>query len=625
MCGINGIVSCSQNDLKLIHKMNSLIYHRGPDDEGIYKHYSTNFSVALGMRRLSIIDLNSGSQPIYNNDKSIVIVFNGEIYNYRILRNKLEKKGIIFKTNSDTEVILRLYENEGINSIHKLDGMYAFSIFDKKKSKIFIARDFFGEKPLYYYKKNNKLIWSSELKSIVNAIEHKPEISTDGLSLFFQLTYIPAPHTIYKDICKLEPYSYLEIDLNSKKLQKKPIPENNSNADYTNLNFKEAKKLTRSLIFESVESRAVSDVPIGSFLSGGVDSSIISLCLSMSQKKKINTFSIGFEKKEFDETDRSDEVAKIIKSDHNRIRVSQNDLSVNIHDVILNFDEPFADSSAIPTFLVSNLTSKSIKVALTGDGGDEVFGGYNKYYMARLNKIYTSIVPNNIHSKFFNSFKNLIRLKHDSRGSLYKLNRLIESIDYGNSFYSNIISLGFKYKLLKKVFQEKNNLLDVRNLTIFKKDDTLHNFRNIDKLISLEGDMLVKVDRTSMLNSLECRAPFLNKKIWDFTNNIDESFLLNKWNKKYILKESFKNYFPKGFLHKQKKGFGVPVGDWLKTILKSELLSFIEKDFVKKQGIFNYDYISIIVKNHLNSNEDNTFKVWTYYCFQKWYVKSYLN
>ena len=605
--------------------MNSLIYHRGPDDEGIYKHYSTNFSVALGMRRLSIIDLNSGSQPIYNNDKSIVIVFNGEIYNYRILRNKLEKKGIIFKTNSDTEVILRLYENEGINSIHKLDGMYAFSIFDKKKSKIFIARDFFGEKPLYYYKKNNKLIWSSELKSIVNAIEHKPEISTDGLSLFFQLTYIPAPHTIYKDICKLEPYSYLEIDLNSKKLQKKPIPENNSNADYTNLNFKEAKKLTRSLIFESVESRAVSDVPIGSFLSGGVDSSIISLCLSMSQKKKINTFSIGFEKKEFDETDRSDEVAKIIKSDHNRIRVSQNDLSVNIHDVILNFDEPFADSSAIPTFLVSNLTSKSIKVALTGDGGDEVFGGYNKYYMARLNKIYTSIVPNNIHSKFFNSFKNLIRLKHDSRGSLYKLNRLIESIDYGNSFYSNIISLGFKYKLLKKVFQEKNNLLDVRNLTIFKKDDTLHNFRNIDKLISLEGDMLVKVDRTSMLNSLECRAPFLNKKIWDFTNNIDESFLLNKWNKKYILKESFKNYFPKGFLHKQKKGFGVPVGDWLKTILKSELLSFIEKDFVKKQGIFNYDYISIIVKNHLNSNEDNTFKVWTYYCFQKWYVKSYLN
>lgn len=623
MCGINGIISNNQSDLKLIHRMNSLIFHRGPDDEGIFKHSSTNFSVALGMRRLSIIDLESGSQPIYNNDKSIVIVFNGEIYNYKTLRDNLEKKGIIFKTNSDTEVILRLYENEGINSIHKLDGMYAFSIFDKKKSKLFIARDFFGEKPLYYYKKNNKLIWSSELKSIVTAIKHKPEISYNGLSLFFQLTYIPAPYTIYKDIYKLEPYSFLEIDLNSKKFVKKPIPENNSKADYTNLNFKEAKKNTRSLIFESVESRAVSDVPIGSFLSGGVDSSIISLCLSMSQEKKINTFSIGFEKKEFDETDRSDVVSKIIKSDHNKIIVSQNDLSVNIHDVILNFDEPFADSSAIPTFLVSNLTSKSIKVALTGDGGDELFGGYNKYYMAKLNKIYTTIIPNNIHLRFFNSFKNLIKLKHDSRGSLYKLNRLVESIDYGNSFYSNIISLGFKYKLLKKVFHDEKNLLDVKKLTIFKKDDTLHNFRNIDKLISLEGDMLVKVDRTSMLNSLECRAPFLNKKIWDFTNSIDESFLLNKWNKKYILKESFKHYFPKGFLNKQKKGFGVPVGDWLKTILKSELLSFIEQDFVKKQGIFNYNYISDLVKNHLNSNEDNTFKIWTYYCFQKWYVKSY--
>lgn len=629
MCGINGILSLNiKNEDKLrssIFNMNNLIFHRGPDDDGIFVDNNSSFGLAMGMRRLSIIDLNSGKQPISNADKSITIVFNGEIYNYKILRKELISQGVIFKTKSDTEVILKLYEKHGVKSFSKLDGMYAFSIYDKKQKKIIIARDFFGEKPLYYYKNEKGLYWASELKSLKCILPTSPQISNEALSLYFQLTYIPSPYTIYKDVFKLEPNSFLEIDCNNCEFSIKKIESYSQKAIKQAISFKDAKQITKELVFESVKSRAISDVPIGAFLSGGVDSSIVSLALAKKSNVKIDTFSMGFEKKSFDETDKSRTVANLINSNHHEFVVRQKDMQEDIHNVLLNFDEPFADSSALPTYLVSKLTSQHVKVALTGDGGDEVFGGYNKYFMGKFNHKYTSLIPQKFHETLKKISSSVLKNTDDSRGLKFKLNRLIKAIEYNDKFYFNIISLGFQKEELHKLLKEKS--LENEVLLLFKGNEpnNVSGYRAIDKRLSLEGDMLVKVDRMSMLNSIECRAPFLNKDIWDFTNSLPDSYLIKGWNKKYLLKESFSEFFPKDFLNKPKQGFGVPVGDWLRTILKEELKSYCESEFLEKQNIFNVNFVNKLIDNHIKGKEDNTFRVWSFFCFQKWYKFSYLS
>lgn len=629
MCGINGIVLNTNVDINILKTkiavMNDQIIHRGPDDSGSFVNSEDRFSVAMGMRRLAIIDLNSGKQPMNSEDGNVTIVFNGEIYNYKELRQELLYKGVKFNTSSDTEVILKLYETYGIESFKKLDGMYAFSIYDKKIKKLFIARDFFGEKPLYYFKSENSFIWASEIKSILNATPTVPKINKHGLNLFFRLTYIPAPYTIYDNMFKLESNSFLTLDTKSldftisniekqEKINKKSIP------------FDKARKEVKELVEKSVESRSVSDVPIGTFLSGGVDSSIVSLCLSRFTNDKINTFSVGFEKKSFDESDKAKTVAKLIGSNHHEFIINENDLENSIHDIVLNFDEPFADSSCLPTYLVSNKTSQYVKVALTGDGGDEVFGGYNKYYMGRINQKYTNLIPSKVHDFIKSKASLFLKTKDDSRGKRFKLNRLINSIDYSDNHYWDIISLGFGLNNLSSLLLPSYRIEDPfqyhKNLTKIKSPKNLTDYRIIDKNISLEGDMLVKVDRTSMFASLECRAPFLNREIWNYTNELPEEYLIKGWDKKHILKEAFKEEFPKDFLNKSKSGFGVPVGDWLKSKLRKELVSYIEPDKLKKQSIFQISSIDKLVKDHLKG-KDNTFMVWTFFCFQKWYFHNY--
>jgi asparagine synthase (glutamine-hydrolysing) len=625
MCGINGIYSSDIVDLKsLVSKMNDLIIHRGPDDEGYY-YESSSFSIAFGMRRLSIIDLISGKQPIFSKDNLVGIVFNGEIYNHQEIKENLIKKGVAFFTNSDTEVVLKLYENEGVKSFSKLDGMFAFSIYDKSIGKVFIVRDFFGEKPLYYSKTKNGLIWSSELKSIISVLPFKPNINKQSISLFFQLTYIPAPFTIYDKVFKLEPYHYIELDCNKNTFLINEIVHDKKSFSIDSKDM--AKKEVFDLVNKSVLSRSISDVPIGTFLSGGVDSSIVSFCLSKHQSNKIDTFSVGFKNKSFDESDKSRLVSKLINSNHHEFIVAEKDLTGNIEEIILNFDEPFADSSALATFLVSNKTKDFVKVALTGDGGDEVFGGYNKYYMGKLNQKYTSFVPEIFHKKSIKLIEYILTNKEDSRGIKFKIKKFLNSINYKDDFYYNIISLGFKDTEIQSIFNSDFNYSN--GLQYFKdkfesNSNTITNFRAIDKEISLEGDMLTKVDRASMLVSLECRAPFLNKELWDFTSQLPDSYLINGWDKKHILKEAFKEFFPKDFLNKTKKGFGVPVGDWLRSELRLELLNYVNKSFILNQNIFNYEVVLKLIMDHLDSKVDNTFKVWTYYCFQKWYNNIYI-
>jgi asparagine synthase (glutamine-hydrolysing) len=627
MCGINGFLSFIENQVSYdIQEMNDLIIHRGPDDEGRFKEKNEYFDISMGMRRLSIIDLESGNQPIYSDDKKVIIVFNGEIYNFKELKNELEKKNINFRTDSDTEVILKLYLEFGVDSFSKLDGMFAFSIYDKRINKIFIARDYFGEKPLYYSNIDDSFLWGSELKSIISQTANKPEISKKGMELYFSLTYIPAPYTIYEGVLKLEANKYLEYSIEDKKLLIHQIHQNNKIPKF-NGSFEHAKDFTKKLVKESVLSRSMSDVPIGTFLSGGVDSSIVSYCLSKNSENRINTFSIGFDNKKFDETEKSRVVANLINSKHHEFIINEKSLYSNLDEILNNFDEPFADSSALPTYLVSKITSEHVKVALTGDGGDEVFGGYNKYYMNHINSTYTNFVSEKAHALIKKTASLLLTTNDDDRGLKFKARKAIDSIDYNDNFYWNIISLGFKENEINKILKnDSNDIFDYyKNNLKLNKSNSLLDLRNIDKNISLEGDMLVKVDRTSMLSSLECRAPFLNKELWDFTNSLPSNYLIKNTSKKHILKESFKDSFPSNFLEKSKKGFGVPVGDWLRSILKDELIYLCDKTFIEEQNLFNYNHVNELVSRHISSLEDNTFKVWTYFCFQKWYKKTYLS
>ncbi|MBB1542449.1 MAG: asparagine synthase (glutamine-hydrolyzing) [Flavobacteriaceae bacterium] len=627
MCGINGLVykNAENTDVQsIIEKMNQKIIHRGPDEDGFFVEHLEDKTIAFAMRRLSIVDLSTGKQPIFTEDKSKVIVFNGQIYNSEVLKKTLVQKGFAFYTSSPAEVVLKLYECFGLEAFNMLDGVFAFSIYDKILGKIFIARDFFGDKPLHYQHSEKGLIWASELKSIISVLDKKPEIDNMGLNLYFQLTYIPAPFTIYKGISKLESNSFIEYDVNTNALKIHEI--HSEKIEKQQVSFDEAKKNVRKLVEESVSSRSVSDVSLGAFLSGGVDSSIISLCLSKQSDSKIDTFSIGFDKKSFDETDKSRLVANLIGSNHHEFVISEKDLTAHLDEILLNFDEPFADSSALPSYIVASKTADYVKVALTGDGGDEVFGGYNKYLIGGINQKYTSLVPRFLHQSVLKVANALTKQKGDERGLKFKVRKALNSIDYDDSFFYNIIKLGFTDEEMSIYLNEKDR---VKNPLAYYQQripnpKNLTDFRNVDKMISLEGDMIVKVDRTSMLASMECRAPFLTREIWNYTLSLPDEYLLKGNNKKMILKKAFENEFPEQFLEKSKKGFGVPVGDWLRQGMRSELLSYIDDKFLEEQDIFDIQNIKKIVLNHLNSVEDNSFKIWTFYCFQKWYKNTYL-
>ena len=627
MCGINGIISLS-NTFSLLDKlnvMNDLIKHRGPDDEGVFFENNMFYNICFGMRRLSIIDITNGAQPIFTEDNRYGVVFNGEIYNYKELKYFLQSHGYNFYSESDTEVILKLFQFEGPISFSRLDGMFAICIYDKLSSKVYLARDYFGEKPLYFHNsKKEGFIFSSELKSLLSVLESKPTISKKGLSLFFQLSYIPAPFTIYDQVFKLEANRYLVLDCIT--LEHKILLIEKADNIFKIQDKEEAIEITKSLLFKSVKSRSVSDVPVGSFLSGGVDSSIISLCMSQLSNKSIDTYSIGFENKNFDETKKARIVSDIIGSKHNEYIISDNNILDSIDLILKNFDEPFADSSAIPSYLVSLNASKNIKVVMTGDGGDEVFGGYNKYYIGFLNKFYTKFISQQNHKAIKGIINSLFTDNKDTRGFNFKINKTINSIDYEDEFYFNIISLSFKKDSLKDIL--KQDYLEEDSLKYFKQNEnkieSLLDFRNIDKLISLEGDLLTKVDRVSMLTSLECRSPFLNKEIWDFTSQIPENYLISKtFQKKHILKEAFKEYFPRKFFNSKKQGFGIPVGDWLRKDLKNDLLYLSEENLLKSQGIFIIENIKRLIHDHLYNSVDNTFKIWTFYSFQKWYFTNY--
>ncbi|THD66772.1 asparagine synthase (glutamine-hydrolyzing) [Robertkochia marina] len=629
MCGINGIIarnSSIEHVRNTMNTMNALIHHRGPDGGGFFiEKFRENTFMGLGMKRLAIIDLNNGVQPMLGRNGELALVFNGEIYNFQLLKEELKAQGVTFSTNSDTEVILKIYEFHGISGFRKLDGMFAFSLLDLQKHKVFLVRDFFGEKPLYYKQNSNGMIWGSELKSIISALDSKPDIDKHALNLFLRLTYIPAPKTIYEGIKKLEPNRILSYDILTNETSIQKLYKQNSYYHSSNFSFVSALKETRRLVQASVESRSISDVPIGTFLSGGIDSSIISLCLAKASAKPINTFSIANTNSDFDESKKAKTVSKIINSNHHEFIIKEDELTHSIGAILDNFDEPFADSSAIPSFLLARKTNDHVKVALTGDGGDELFGGYNKYYIGKINRKYTSLIPKSLHDILSKRSSLLLSSSSDKRGRRFRIQKLLNAIDYGDEYYWNIISLGFTPHQLNSFLSSEYKIKGIfSDFSHNQKTNNLHDYRHIDKNVSLEGDMLVKVDRTSMLNSLECRSPFLNKTLWEFTNSLPEDYLLKGFNKKYLLKKAFESEFPNGFFDKKKQGFGIPIGDWLRESLKTELMGYIDPEKLKNQNIFSIEKIQNLVLNHISGQIDNTFSVWTFYCFQRWYYHTFL-
>ena len=626
MCGINGLLykEPTANIVSDISEMNIRILHRGPDDDGIYIY---DDRLAMGMRRLSIIDLEQGHQPMYNDDRSLIVTFNGEIYNFRELKKGLQDKGVIFRTHSDTEVVLRMFEAYGTGSFSQLNGMFAIAIHDEKNKQVIIARDRFGEKPLYFYRNNKQIAWASELKSLKRIISDQKEIEPKALLLFLSLTYIPAPYTIYKDVYKLGAGHYMilkteDLDISNHKYWDISLEPAESIKSYT-----EAKKELKTLLFNSVEKRLIADVPIGVFLSGGVDSTIIAAIMNKISGKKISTFSIGSSNKRYDESERARQIAGHVHSDHHEYILDYTEILEQIDSIILNYDEPFADSSCIPTWYLSKKTSEHVKVALTGDGADEVFGGYNKYLIHSYGNIYDKIVPGFIREK---AVKPLIKSKiwknTDTKSAISKIKKLIEAV--GNDVITNhfnIISLGFKKEELGYLLTNNSNA-DID--TVFSQYipdlpagdvDKLKIARYLDKNISLEGDMLVKVDRASMLCSLECRAPFLDYRLIEFSYCIPDHFLIKGNNKKRILKDTFEDLLPSRFFKAPKAGFEVPISYWFRNELKTELLKTLSEEACTKHGYFNYDYISNLLNEHLESNIDHSYKLWTIYCFQKWY------
>ncbi len=624
MCGIQGILDpLGGLDKYLAERHLNFLTNRGPDASGTY----SDDHIFLGHRRLSIIDLSTGAQPMYSVDKMQVIVYNGEIYNFKKLRQELQNAGRAFKTESDTEVILEGYLKWGMSlMLSKLEGMFAFALYDKSIEKLFIARDRFGEKPLYYLSTETGFYFASELKAITHVLEKK-EIDITALNLYLTLTYIPAPYTIYKGISKLLPGDFIELDKNAEvKIDRYYSLEDQINSGVKYNSYEAAKTDLRSLLFDSVRDRMISDVPLGSFLSGGIDSSIVTAIMAEISPDPVHTFSIGFKEKAYDESSRASLVSNHLKTKHNSFIVDYKDLLDCADDAVDYFDEPFADSSAIPSYLVAKMASEYVKVVLTGDCADELFGGYEKYLAPYYAAKY-SMLPGFIKAPV----KALVGITpHNSYTNvpLRKIKKLIRnSSESPFDLHYNFMSLGFnetiKSSLLKPDFQSETRQLVKSTFDTLEKSGEMDKGFYTDVKWVLEGDMLTKVDRMCMRHSLEARVPFLDSSIVNASFRMPWQYKIHGSNKKKILKETFADLLPKEVFSFKKKGFGVPLTLWFRNELKSELLQVLNSESIEKQGIFNSNYIQSLINEHMSGKENHASQLWVLYVFQKWYLKNF--
>ncbi len=626
MCGIAGWANLdskktSQNGEAVLHSMCEKMKHRGPDSEGLW----LDEQVALGMRRLSIIDLHTGEQPVFSEDKQIVVVMNGELYNFREVRADLEKRGHKFETNTDTEILPHLYEEYGDAMLEHINGMFAFALWDKNKNKLLIARDRFGEKPLYYGVFDNQLIFASEPKVLLANPAVKAEINLDALRQYLSFDYVPAPSSIYKNIYKL-PAAHLLI------LEKGEIRTRR----YWNLSWekKETKSLEssaeelRELLADAVRMRLVSDVPLGILLSGGVDSSTIAAFATQFSTEKVKTFSIGFEEDSFDESKFARQVAKHLNTEHYEEKLSVGKAADLISEIGTWLDEPLSDGSLIPTFLLARFVKKHVTVALGGDGGDEIFAGYPMYFAHKVADVYGKI-PRVLRNNLIEPIVKNLPVSNKNLSFDYKAKRFVAASKYDlvtrHHSYFGSFSIDAQNDLLSKdvlaktsgdIYKGAKDLLQICDAK-----NEIEQMQFLDINYYMAEDILTKVDRASMAVSLEVRAPFLDPRIAQFAAQIPLEYKLKGNKGKYILKKAMENMLPKNILHRPKKGFGIPIADWLKGRLNPLMHEMLNETRLKNQGLLNEKFVQKLIKEHEDNTASHHKQLWTLLVFQLWYDK----
>ena len=625
MCGICGqvFVDERQPDTDILMKMNSALVHRGPDSDGMHQAPG----VGLAMRRLAIIDLSTGDQPICNEDGSLWIVFNGEIFNYQQLHADLVKTGHHLKTQSDTECILHLYEDHGDDCIQYLNGQFAFALWDSSRQRLLLARDRMGQKPLYYSRYGDTLFFSSELNSLLSGLPNRPGIDLNAIDLYLGLQYIPDPLTAYQDIYKLPPAHQLtwqQGKLEVKRYwQAAYAPKWDQPAEYL-------EEILRDKLRHAVEIRMLSDVPLGAHLSGGIDSSIIVALMAELSNQPIETFSVGFEESSFSELPYARSVSERYGTHHHEFTLSYSDIPVTISKLADHFGEPFADPSALPLYLLSNVTRPHVTVALNGDGGDDIFAGYTRYWLDPLADAYLKF-PELITRDLVPS---AMRLFPDRSGKpvgaslvngLKRLEQLTQ-IDPRASIlrWSSYFSPKQRSSLWQPQFWQEDNAHSAEQWLIERYNQLPQGASRLDRTLHcdtntyLPGDLLVKADRMSMVASLESRSPFLDHELVEWTARLPDEMKLSHRKGKYLLRKAFREYLPDNVLSHRKQGFGIPVGSWFLGPLADWSRQILLAGQGSFQNWFNTDQIENLLNEHQSGRSDHGKRIWSLLMLALW-------
>lgn len=626
MCGICGKIQFhpqSKVAPELIHRMTDQLRHRGPDAEGFYVHNEVGF----GHRRLKIIDLQGGKQPMFNEDGSLVIIFNGEIYNFKELRDQLQKHGHAFRTNSDTEVLVHGYEQWQTELLSRLRGMFAFAIWDDRNKTLFIARDRMGKKPLYYIADQHAITFGSELKSLLADSSVPREIDPAALDAYFALGYIPSPKTIFRDIFKLPPSSYMLWHAGKLKIAKYWDCVFNSNGHYTE---KEAIETLQSQLADAVNVRLLSDVPLGAFLSGGLDSSSVVAMMSRVKSDPVVAASISFRESAFDEIGFSRVVARHCKIQMHEYVVTP-DLDTILPKLVWHFDEPFADASAVPTYYVSQVARQHVTVALSGDGGDENFAGYTRRYrFEALENYWRERIPGFVRSGIIRPLAHLYP-KADWLPRFLRAKTALTNLSVtpaGGYFNSlSIMPTSVRHNLLTNDFKKKVDSdfafsLFTRLFDESKTKDAVSRAQYVDMKTFLAEDVLVKVDRMSMAHGLEVRSPLLDHKLVEFAASLPSDAKLRNGVSKFILKKAMEEILPRDIIYRHKHGFEAPVSNWLRHDLK-ELAAGYLFNGSHENGMLNEKYLYRMWLSHQNRVRDYSFALWAVLIYKIWYENIY--
>ena len=631
MCGITGYIDFNnQSSKEILAQMTHSLEHRGPDGFGIELFNGNNFQLGLGHRRLSIIDLSSAAkQPMFFNQFSIT--YNGEIYNYKEIIKDLEQLGHVFNSSSDTEMILHAYAEWGVSCLERFIGMFAFVIYDKEKQEAFCARDRVGVKPFFYYWNEGLFLFGSELKAFHKHPSFEKEINLDAVAAFMQYGNVPTNHCIFQNCNKLKPGHYLVFNLNTKTYHSKRYWNvyDAYNSPKQDISMDEAKSETEKILQSAFDYRMVSDVPVGVFLSGGYDSACVTALLQKDRTDKLKTFTIGVPDIGLNEAPYAKDVAKHLGTDHHEYTCTQKEAIDLIDDLPYYYDEPFADSSALPTTLVSKMAKEKVTVALSADGGDEIFAGYNRYdylirYGNKINKIpefarkSISGLMNVIPSNKIPILKN----KYNFHNRYEKLKGILKN----PSSEKIMLSLSQQYTddQIQEMLRNTVNVLDTAYISNELQKDMfspLAYMMAIDYQTYLVDDIMQKVDRASMSVSLEGREPFLDHRIIDWVATLPDEFKYQNGVKKHILKEIVHQYIPKHMMDRPKMGFAIPIAKWMNQELKERIDTFINEKNIKEQGIFNWENISALKTAFYDGKKENETKLWYVLMFQMWYAK----